>query len=379
MSNNGKTPTSHFKLVTILLTCLVMTALGELGLRVFTDFPISELSNRSPDPLLGYRLARSMNDVDQNGFRNADQDYEVAAIGDSHTYGNNANSEQSWPKQFQKLAGAKTYNFGVGSYGVASYHMLLVGSLNDKAKVAIVALYPENDFLPKWSFCDIDFGRKEWVKEEAILGTNLKPIASGCESGKIRKASWSKWLTQKLATASAVQTLVIKPLSRRFSGKTVLLEFPNGLPAIARRSDVPRGNLGTNISDTAQLVNAFQSMAANWKKKWPGRVGVMIIPSRERVYYEILEQDGLLQAADSQFLQSTRAEIKMQQIASNALTDAGIETVSTLPYLVAGQRKAMFEKSSLYGVDDGHPLAPGYLLYAQAALELYTRMKGASP
>lgn len=379
MSNSIRVVSWYIQLTAIAITLVVSLVLGELGLRLLTDFPISELSNRSPDPLLGYRLDTSMNDVDQNGFRNSAQNYEVAAIGDSHTYGNNATSEQSWPKQFQKLTGAKTYNFGVGSYGVASYHMLLVKTLKDQSKIAIVALYPENDFLPKWSFCDIDFGREEWVEEETRLGINLKPIASSCESGKFKKISWSKWFSQKLAVVSAVQTLVIKPLSRNFSGKIDLLSFPNGLPMIARRNDVPPSNVGAKTPEVAQLVNAFRSMTADWKKKWPGRVGILLISSRERVYYQILQEDGLLLAADAQFLETTRSEIEMQQIAGKALADAGIETINTLPYLVAGQRKAMLEKSSLYGIGDGHPLAPGYVIYAQAAAELYNRMKDVSP
>lgn len=62
--------------------------------------PIGTRTHRSIDEKYGYRLDPALGDVGKAGFRDppgAGHDFQVAAIGDSMTYGNNVDSAHSWP------------------------------------------------------------------------------------------------------------------------------------------------------------------------------------------------------------------------------------------------------------------------------------------
>ena len=54
------------------------------------------------------------------------------------------------------MTGVQTYNYGVGGYGIFTYHKLVLDELN-KGKQVIVGLYIANDFELKGSPCKIDF------------------------------------------------------------------------------------------------------------------------------------------------------------------------------------------------------------------------------
>ena len=148
--------------------CLCIVA-AEVALRFFTPFPLGTMTHRLPDPNLGYKLDPALLDVDDNGFRNAPgkrDAYEVAAIGDSMTYGNNVASAESWPAAFERLSGMSTYNYGVGSYGIYSYHALVRQELERGDKKIIVALNIGNDFAKAFSYCDILKAQSVFWREE---------------------------------------------------------------------------------------------------------------------------------------------------------------------------------------------------------------------
>ena len=148
--------------------CLCIVA-AEVALRFFTPFPLGTMTHRLPDPNLGYKLDPALLDVDDNGFRNAPgkrDAYEVAAIGDSMTYGNNVASAESWPAALERLSGMSTYNYGVGSYGIYSYHALVRQELERGDKKIIVALNIGNDFAKAFSYCDILKAQSVFWREE---------------------------------------------------------------------------------------------------------------------------------------------------------------------------------------------------------------------
>src|SRR4030095_9459945 len=53
---------------------------------------------------------------DDWGFRNrtVPDTADIVAIGDSHTYGNTATMDDSWPYVLGRLSGQKVYNMGLG-------------------------------------------------------------------------------------------------------------------------------------------------------------------------------------------------------------------------------------------------------------------------
>ena len=110
----------------MLLVTLVCLAIAEVGLRMFTPFPVhGKKANKIYDRDFGYRLNLAHPSIDEHGFRNSgNKPKVVAAVGDSHTYGSGVKETQSWPAQFEKITGQPTYNFGVGSYAVYTYYAL---------------------------------------------------------------------------------------------------------------------------------------------------------------------------------------------------------------------------------------------------------------
>ena len=89
---------------------------------------------------IGFKFSPRLRDIDIHGFRNRDdkwKNYELAAIGDSHTFGNNVFSKQSWPSQFEQMTGVQTYNYGVGGYGIFTYHKTQMWPIVDKISVGV--------------------------------------------------------------------------------------------------------------------------------------------------------------------------------------------------------------------------------------------------
>ena len=85
----------------------------EVGLRLFTVFPLhDQMANRVFDPTLGYRMDPSFPEIDSNGFRNSEvlAQADIVTIGDSHTYGYNVRSEESWPQQLANMSQKIVYN-----------------------------------------------------------------------------------------------------------------------------------------------------------------------------------------------------------------------------------------------------------------------------
>lgn len=208
-------------LATLLIALVISLVIGEMGLRIFTVFPINMASNRVFDTRLGYRLTPGAFGFDSRGFRNPErkqESYTVAAIGDSQTYGNNVLVNNTWPAIFEKITGQPTYNFGVGSYGVFSYHPLVRQEIN-RGKHVIVALHPGNDFVKALSYCEIDItGSKFWSKEVARLGLSISNRDDKCDVsgafGLPRKNSKQLWwfLKYNSALMSALNHFIFSKL-----------------------------------------------------------------------------------------------------------------------------------------------------------------------
>ena len=169
----------------LLFSIILSLVMGEVLLRAFTPFPIGTKSHRVSDPDIGYRLSGYMPHVDEYGFRNPagkHTAYRIAAVGDSYTYGNNVGNDDAWPAQLEHASGLKTYNFGIGGFGIYSYHALVSRALKDDAKGILVALFPANDFGAVWSHCDIvEAPSAFWQNERARL--QLESLAPPKGSG----------------------------------------------------------------------------------------------------------------------------------------------------------------------------------------------------
>jgi hypothetical protein len=378
----------------LLASLLISVGLGEVALRVFTDFPVSTVSNKTDDSRLGYRLSPASREVDANGFRNdggkADS-YVVAAIGDSHTFGNNVRSADAWPAVFERLSGVPTYNFGVGSYGIFSYHVLVRDAIDRPSGGVILGLYPANDFAESFNYCQAaepDF--RYWSDEIARLGLSAPAMREACVGDGGNRdglASIEDFLRNRSATVSAVEYLVVDRIRNNFararaaSGEKTddRFYFPDGIPSI-EKDRVRKHSAGLDKPSKARMLDNFRKMAADWRNlsdETGVPVGILIIPSRERVVYALLERRGLLDQADPQFREWAGTQVRLEKAVADMIGEIGFPLADATAKVTEAFDAAVGAGRDFYPqLDDGHPYEDGYRAYAEMAVALWDAMKG---
>src|SRR5262245_55537941 len=123
--------------------------LSELGAQMFLNPGDYLTVTTVPDEVLGIKMAPGSVGFDQWGFRNptVPPAAEIVAIGDSHTYGNNATMAQSWPYVVGTLTGRSVYNLALGGYGPNQYYYLLsTRAVKLRPRWVICGLYMGDDF-----------------------------------------------------------------------------------------------------------------------------------------------------------------------------------------------------------------------------------------
>ena len=361
-------------------TCLCLIV-SEVALRMLTPFPMGTMSHRPPDPILGYRLDPNLIDVDENGFRNARGkrgDYTIAAIGDSMTYGNNVASEFSWPADLERLSGKLTYNYGVGSYGIYSYHALVREELKRNNEKILVAINVGNDFAKAFSYCDIvkansDFwqGEKRRLKLKGFESSDLE--TPQCRSWE-RPVRLKVFLTENVALISAFRFLVWDRLVPRSDDDYFV--FPEGIPRVDR-TYVRRGKAATDLQDpdTAALVNDLNIFLRDWAADGKGSIGLLVIPTKEAVLYETLKRHGLLAGSDPTFTAIADMQTKLAETINQSALDAGIPSVNTTNFMVDALEASIRAKKPFFPNDDSHPYIEGYEAIARAAIDVSNTLK----
>ena len=148
----------------IMASTLIGLLLCEVIARSFLN-PADYLSaSLKKHEILGGVVEPNTNGLDPWGYRNRaiPATVDIVAIGDSHTYGNTAKMEESWPHVAGALTGKSVYNMGMGGYGPNQYYYLLNSrALGLKPGIVLCGLYMGDDFenaftmtygLDYWSF-----------------------------------------------------------------------------------------------------------------------------------------------------------------------------------------------------------------------------------
>jgi hypothetical protein len=370
---------------TNLLTLFVSLALSLLVceglLRVTTPFPIGTKSNRLLDPRLGYRLQPGSGDVDADGFRNSSEKaaaYQVAAIGDSQTYGNNVEAKDSWPSALERMTGLPTYNFGVPSYGIYTYHPLVLDALEHDSKHIIVGLFPANDFVEAFSFCDIaEGGSPFWRDEKARL--NLEALSNSDPKFCQRRttSSFRTALIENVALLSAYQTLMAPKVESLLSelglraSQHEKYDFPENIPSV--RIDYVKENAVSSdlrSPEVATMLRDFERFGRDWVEKGRGRVSLLIVPSKERVIFQLLSRRNLLDAAQPEFLASVRSEKSLEDRIREIAQILGLPLVDAVDSVTDALDQSIKAGRTFYPDNDGHPYAAGYEAVALAASHL---------
>lgn len=346
---------------------------AEVVLRIMTPFPINYSSNKEPDPDLGYRVSKDFHEADTNGFRNLPgTSYEIMAIGDSHTYGNNVSSSDSWPAILARDINNGVYNFGVGSYGIFAYHAILKTHQKPETRSAIVALYPRNDFEISGSNCLILNNMSAFWQNEFDRLQLIRPefeVSSACsERLQARSLSVGDWLERNTAIFGALDAMLDQ---KGLSKEEARYEFPDKIQAIsAVRVGQSHKSMDSGNTALRDMLKNFRLMASDWRRSETG-VGVLIIPSRESVIYGYFAHYGRLGELDPQFVTQMQNQIALENECARILSEEGVPYRSALPEVIAALEKGLKENRNFYRPDDdGHPLQDGYAAYAAAAKKL---------
>ena len=359
----------------LLASTLIAIGVAELVLRIFTPFPVTRFSNRVTDERLGYRLDPALPDVNSAGFRDSEASppYDIVAIGDSHTYGVNVVSNESWPQQLAELTGLRADNLGVGSYNVFQYAELIELGLELEPRFVVVGLFAANDFefgvcrlmrSPRW---------QRWVEDRELLDPGCGPQP---EVDAFIPAP-PTWTSELLSTplGSAVQLLIWQPYVRslfepaveiRAGGTTHFIELAR-VRVNGRGADLSRQAVSTGIENGRRLLQQMRdSVVARGS-----RFGLLLIPSKSRVLHAWAIAEGASPPAE--LAAAAGAEDEVAERLAVHLREDGIAFVDAIEQLVDLQRQS---PGGVYPSADGHPRAAGYRAYAEAAaalLELLAR------
>ena len=374
---------SRFSNILLLsVSCLISLVLLEVGLRIFTEFPITELSNRVPDPILGYRYSTSLKDIDESGFRNPPgHAANIAALGDSHTYGVNVASEQTWPAQLGRLLQRNVYNYGVGSYGIFAYYALARQAMDDGAKTIIIGLYPANDFSPIHSNCTMSWekGGFWWGVSNEIGAKKVK-----CRKRKVAAHDRVYLKLRSIIRNSAIYSIVdhvvlksantldkdVEAREREKIGDRIVI----GNSAALKLKRVERHGRATDLgnAEIQEVFANFKKFAIDLKQRAMTNcvgIGFLLIPSKERVMLEWLSQARGNENME-RFMVEIQKQIDIEKLTVEFLNVHGISVVSSLPDALTAFSKAVAHDQAFYPYGDGHPLESGYEAYAAAAARL---------
>ncbi len=378
------------KNLALLVTSIIFSlVLCEVGLRLFTPFPVTEESNKTDDPVLGYRLSTHLDDVDQHGFRNRPMEtYDIAAIGDSFTYGSNVSSDQTWPALLGKMTGTEVYNFGVGSYGIFTYHAILKTLVKPDARGVIIGLFSANDLAMRFSFCDINFNNDEFWRNEMIL-IGIKPPTvdiynKSCKKKKI-KSDFSiirKRILENIALKNAIDFLILKLIEERiprskyknkkyyhFDDKAVYVDKEKSkINSIQSDLETPEINFMYNIF--VKLTGSW----ASWSRDNNIKLGILFIPSKERVVYEYFRRNNKIDTLDTNFTRDVEKQIQLENKLSELFDKHHIYYQFSLDNTVDAFIESLQKGEEFYPINDGHTFGKGYQAYARAAYELWEEM-----
>ena len=362
-----------------IFTNIVITLfLFEFSLRFLTPFPLNDGSNITDDINLVYKISRTAEkDIDSRGFRNKKDrfnNYDIAAIGDSHTYGWNNIPENSWPQILEKKTGKKIYNFGVGSYNIYQFFYLAVKNI-EKGKSLIIQIGPTQDFVNYHNFSrDSDF----WVEHDTNMKLNIFSntlIRQDNEQLLSELQKFKIFLKNKFATVSLFDHylwnsyLKQKNEEQNYLNKNNIylgqeLGFVNKkrLEAIKKNTDSNNTHIQKNIDNFEKFLIYFN------KNTEKNKIMFSIFPTRERVYYEYLSFHN--KKIDTYFEKIIKNEIEFEKNIIKLIKKHNYIVVNATSFIFSEFN--LFEDKKNFYPDEDHPNTLGYEMIANSILENYT-------
>lgn len=394
-------------LIFLLLTGITL-ALAEMSLQIFhmTQLVTSDpdqfifkerlrnvsVPRKVDDTVLGHRPNPKFFEHDLLGFRNAEvpEQVDIVAIGDSQTYGTNVHRPEAWPQQLAAVSEHSVYNMAFGGYSPLHHLQLFEEALQLKPRLVISAVYFGNDFLETFMMGY----RKPYETQFASTDPSLRKLVIQMQKTNPVTASVDKYSEPEYSFPYSPPTL-LHWLSRRFhlvqqgirfknwlSGKTrdpkLCLENFASTPMppdsaaptvlmsryrwITVNNDDPRVKEGLRISLAA--LREMSIRAKNSKVSFM----VVLIPTKERVYKEIIKAQGATAIFNQLMQDEERLEKRLIQFFEN-------ENISYLRLLPALKLSLWSGQSPYPDNADGHPAPVGHQAIAQC-LSVYLKQTG---
>lgn len=365
---------SNKKLGIVLFVLSSLFAIGILegGLRFFTYFPLGP-SNKENHSALGYVLSSRFPDVDSFGFRNAYRNRrggEVAAIGDSHTYGIQVSSSESWPAILSDKTGRDVYNYGIPGYSPYQYHFLVKQAINDGAKYVIVALLLQLDEGSDLGIpCDLM--TTEYYQEfDKLVDNNYEILCSKFMKTDLNDnhVFWKRAkevLKTKIAITSAAYWLVYR---KHWSYS---------------RFEKSYGKITYRIRIEQPLLNGFESRIASLKETLRSirdmcslqsvACGILLLPSVGRTI-SLVKSDNIVKKNES--ILELKLELALVDDIKRFLTANDMAFTDAAPYVASAfqERLSIGNEFEVIVPWDSHPRRAGYVAYADAAIDLLNKL-----
>lgn len=327
------------------------------------------------DDVLGAVPAPSaMSGFDSWGFRNpkVPQTSDIVAIGDSHTYGNTAKMNDSWPMVLARLTGKSVYNMGMGGYGPNQYlYLLQTKALNLKPKLVICGFYMGDDFENAFS---ITYGLDHWsfLRERPAASVNYdiwKTVSL--------RPSWQKRIRIWLSQHSVVYQLLFHvSILGRLQGQAQI-EQASHLDDAVTSLVLPDKNILEAFRPTSMLTridqdspNVREGMRITFKlfqemddicRKNHVQFLVVVIPAKEMVFSEDLEHNPSLHLSDVLDKLIVNERLARDET-FKFFADSKIQFVDALQALKASVQNELYARTAA----DMHPSKNGYRVIAQA-------------
>jgi lysophospholipase L1-like esterase len=358
--------------VLLVISLTAGTLLGEIILRLVAD-PVDFLAPRLElDDIQGYKIASGSAGHDAWGFRNPEvpQKADIVTIGDSQTYGDGANHENSWPAVLGHISGKTVYNLSLGGYGPTQYlNLLQQYALKLNPEQIIVGFYCGNDFINSY---EMVYGYDYWKKERDPLFT---PEASlhekATEMIAANRHGHLGLLRDWLASHSMVYRFLSIPIQtmsqaskkkstvdRRF---TFVDDKPHNLhtgfkPLFRyQQSDLNDLRIQEGIRIAFKLLDQMNDTCKTRGIKF----SLVLIPTKELVYARFIEHNKAVKNGDiiDEVIASDRI---LRQKVMDFCRDRGIPLADPLPRM-----EAAAGQEPIYHNDfNDHPSATGYALIA---------------
>ena len=317
------------------------------------------------------------------GFRNrlVPQTSDIVAIGDSHTYGNTAVMEDSWPYVLGRLSGRQVYNMALGGYGPNQYlNLLKTKAVKLKPRTIIVGLYMGDDFENAFL---ITYGLNYWAYLRALPAEKVK-----FDIWEVPPpARWHNKARLWLSRNSIVYQLVFHgSIFGRFQGE-VQIRNAHQLSGAATSLSVPEKNIleaflpkgillrldqeSESVREGMRITFELLTEMNEVSRQNQAKFIVVIIPTKEMVFAQYLEHNSSLPLSDvlDRLLHNERLA---RERTFEFLKNSHISFVDTLPVLRGSLSQELYARTAT----DMHPNRNGYRKIGEAVFDALQKTGG---